>query len=309
MATATKTQWTTHTFNPWRGCTKVSPGCANCYAEQLSRRNPAVLGEWGPQGVRVVAAESYWRQPLAWDRAAAKAGERRRVFCASLADVFEDRDELAAPRRRLARLIWDTPHLDWLLLTKRPENANRMIYEMWFEDAEWPKNYWLGVSVENQAAADERIPLLLQTPAAVRFLSVEPLLGPVNLAPWLSPPAFPDGRYEAGPGRPVYGCDDSDPFSVAIKPITVNWVIVGGESGPNARPCDLAWVRSIVKQCHDAGVACFVKQLGSRPFDSFYRSGVADQRLHLRDKKGGDPSEWPEDLCVREFPSAPAVPQ
>src|SRR4051794_38669367 len=101
MATETKIQWTHHTFNPWRGCQKVSPGCAHCYAEQLSLRNPKVLGEWGPDGKRVIASESYWRLPLKWNRDAHKAGERRRVFCASLADVFEDRPELVKPRERL----------------------------------------------------------------------------------------------------------------------------------------------------------------------------------------------------------------
>src|SRR5262245_49606753 len=116
-----KIQWTDHTFNVWRGCEKVSPGCAHCYAETMSRRNPAVLGEWGKHGTRVIASEAMWREPLKWDRQARAAGVRKRVFCASLADVFEDRPELVAPRERLFRLIEDTPNLDWQLLTKRPE--------------------------------------------------------------------------------------------------------------------------------------------------------------------------------------------
>jgi hypothetical protein len=120
MAETTKIQWTDHTFNPWRGCTKVSPGCAHCYAETQSKRNPKVLGVWGDAGTRPVASESYWRQPVAWDRIAKAEGRRRRVFCASLADVFEDRPELAAPRVRLLALAALTPHLDWLFLTKRP---------------------------------------------------------------------------------------------------------------------------------------------------------------------------------------------
>ncbi len=127
MGEGSKIQWTHHTFNPWRGCTHVSPGCEHCYAEALSKRNPAQLGTWGAGGTRVVASEAYWKQPERWNRAAEAAGERHRVFCASLADVFEDRPELVEPRERLWRLIVATPHLDWLLLTKRPENIARLL--------------------------------------------------------------------------------------------------------------------------------------------------------------------------------------
>jgi protein gp37 len=241
----------------------------------MSRRNPGVLGKWGPDGTRVIASESYWRQPLKWNREAYEAGERRRVFCASLADVFEDRPGLHAPRRRLAQLIWETPHLDWLFLTKRPENANQMIYEMWFPDAAWPKNYWLGTSVEDQENADRRIPELLKVPAAVRFLSVEPMLGPIGLRPeWLG---------------------------------GLGWVIVGGESGHGARTFRLEWARSIVEQCRAAAVPCFVKQLGARPAAEMVRPGCsarsAGERLDLRDSHGGDWDEWPEDLKVREYPA------
>jgi protein gp37 len=258
-----------YTFNPWRGCTKVSPGCTHCYAEATGKRNPRVLGEWGLRGRRAVAAESYWRRPLAWDRAAARAGERRRVFCASLADVFEERDELEGPRERLRALMSSTPHLDWLLLTKRPDFAAR-----WIAGRRMPDNYWLGVSVEDQERADEGVPILLRIRAPVRFLSVEPLLGPVDLRPWLWHLAIPKHRGSWPPER-----------------VRDFWVIVGGESGPRARPCDPAWIRSIAEQCRSYGVPCFVKQLGRRPVG-----------LRLVDKKGGDPAEWPEDVRVREFP-------
>jgi protein gp37 len=241
-----------YTFNPWLGCTRVGPGCAHCYAEAISRRNPKVLGEWGPGGRRAIAAESTWREPPAWDRAAARAGERRRVFCASMADVFEDRDELERPRERLRALMSRTPHLDWLLLTKRPGFAAR-----WIAGRAMPDNYWLGVSIEDQERAKERISALLEIAAPVRFLSIEPLLGPIDL------------RMLAG----------------------VAWAIVGGESGPRARPCDPAWIRSVMAQCRAAGVATFVKQLGDRPVG-----------LRLARGRGGDPAEWPEDLRVREFP-------
>jgi protein gp37 len=213
-------QWCHHTASFWRGCTDISPGCLHCYAEDLARINPAVLGEWGPKGRRAIAAESYWRQPLAWDRAAEAAGERRRVFF-SLGDPFEDRPELEAPRLRMFGLMGQTPHLDWLLLTKRPGFARG-----WIAGHPLPDNCWLGVSVEDQQWADGRIPVLRSIPARVRFLSVEPLLGPIVL---------PD---LAG----------------------IAWAIVGGESGRRARPCDPDWIRSIVGQCRSAGVAPFVKQ-------------------------------------------------
>ena len=304
----TKIEWADYTFNPWRGCAKVSPGCAHCYAETWSHRNPALLGEWGPGGQRVIAAESYWRQPLKWDRAARKAGERRRVFCASLADVFEDRPELDAPLARLLATIDDTQALDWLLLTKRPElfrkRLRAAIGQMprrgtrgpftgprwnavdWLQGGEpsgrgYPPNVWLGVSVEDQQRAGERIPRLLEIPAAVRFLSCEPLLEPLDLTKWLAPAALP---LPEPPGDPL-----------------LDWVIVGGESGRKARRCNLAWIRSIRDQCQDAGVACFIKQLGY-----VWHSDDPIDLLHpwpgRGDPKGGDPSEWPEDLRVRQFP-------
>lgn len=286
MGKETAIQWCDHTFNHVRGCTKVSAGCANCYAEVLSKRNPATLGIWGPKGTRVVASESKWREPLKWDRDARKAGERRRVFCASLADVFEDWDgpivnsqgerqvtvsDTGLPaatmynvRRMLADVIRETQQLDWLLLTKRPENAKEMIYRMWFRDAEWPKNYWLGTSVENQEAADLRIPVLLDTPSPLRWLSMEPLLGPVRLDRWTN-------DY---PG--------------------INWIVVGGESGPHARPCDLDWIRSIIEQCRAFDCPVFVKQLGS----------VWAKANKAKHAHGGEMAEWPEDLRVRRFPAA-----
>lgn len=288
MATETKIEWCHHTFNPWRGCTKVSAGCTHCYAETMSKRNPKTLGVWGDSGTRVVASEAMWREPLKWDKAAVKAGERRRVFCASLADWLEDRPELVAPRVRLYHLIEQTKNLDWLLLTKRIENYQRFqggdgVPRSWTESVR--SNVWLGVSVENQAAADERISLLKQTPAAVRFLSVEPLLGPVRL-----PFRYGDDPYHGDYGQ-------------SLIHQAIDWVIVGGESGPGARPCNVEWIRSIVRQCSDTDVACFVKQLGSKPEKT---SGAGLERL--KDPKGGDMEEWPADLRVRQFPSAEAAP-
>lgn len=182
MAEITAISWTNHTFNPWSGCVKVSAGCANCYAANLP---PAMRrgAEWGKDSPRIPAGEDYWRQPLAWERAAIKAGERRRVFCASTADVFEARDDLDPARARLFALIEATPGLDWLLTTKRADEIMRRVPASWRH--RFPRNVWMLVSVEDQRAANERIPHLLKVPAWVRGLSMEPLLGPVDLSPWI----------------------------------------------------------------------------------------------------------------------------
>ena len=321
MAEDTKIQWCDHTFNPWRGCTKISAGCQNCYAETMSKRNTKTLGIWGPHGTRVVASESMWREPMKWDREAEKAGVRKRVFCASMADVFEDwtgpmsnstgqhlwwdtdRDgksiwgtesgfdpqpvTIQDVRRRLFALIDSTPHLDWLLLTKRPGNILRMMPpidlgdpddEDWRSgmdpEARWRRgNLWIGASVENETTKS-RIDDLRKVTATVRFLSMEPLLedlGTINLT-------------------------------------GIQWVIVGGESGPGARPFHIDWARDLRDQCKAAGVAFFMKQLGSDPVmwqrSHEYPSDGCDVSMNwIEDPKGGDPSEWPEDLRIREFPN------
>jgi protein gp37 len=323
----TKIQWCDHTFNGWRGCTKVSCGCKFCYADVLSGRNPGTLGIWGPEGTRVVASESKWAEPRKWNREAQAEGVRRRVFCASLSDVFESWDgpmvdsqgrvlhynsaatwwipeetshgpiTMDFVRERLFDLIDETPHLDWLLLTKRPENLRDMLpwtsdHAGQYADRFWP-NVWVGTSVENQETADARIPALLEIPAAVRFVSAEPLLGPVSMHPrWTS--IRSEGQYmnivECGHGL-------------------IDWLIVGGESGPQARPCDVAWVRSLRDQCRAAGVPCFVKQLGAkiRSESNPHPGVVLGVTTTPLDSKGGNPAEWPEDLRVREFPQRAGV--
>jgi len=295
-----KIGWTDHTFNPWRGCTKVSPGCANCYAETMSHRNPKTLGVWGPQGTRVVASEAAWKEPLKWNEKAKAAGERHRVFCASMADVFEDwgwrilnhdgdvmrynllsgdwgvwpgpateHDFLVMQniRARLFKLIDATPHLDWLLLTKRPENVLRMMPQFecnqcgpnrkgWKIDqgnsgpvcprcngypfGSLRNNVWIGCSVENQQMADERIPHLLKIPAKVRFLSCEPLLGPLNLEPYLQYPPMTEGY------KMTFTCQEWR---------GIDWVIVGGESGGKACPFHLQWAREIRDQVKGSDAA------------------------------------------------------
>jgi protein gp37 len=226
MGEKTNITWTHHTFNPWRGCTKVSPGCTHCYAEDLSRINPAVLGQWGPQGQRPIKAERQWDEPLKWDRLARRLNERRRVFCASLADVFEDRPELVAPRGRLFRLIRVTTALDWLILTKRPENFGHLLPPDWRDG--YP-NVWLGVSIENNDYI-HRADLLRAVPAAVRFVSYEPALGPLD----------------------------------RLDLSRLDWLIFGGEFGPRFRPMDLQWARDIQQRCRAAGVRFFFKQIAAR---------------------------------------------
>lgn len=298
MGKNSKIEWTHHTFNPWRGCTKISPGCTNCYAEKLSKRNPATLGVWGDHGTRVVAVDSYWQQPPKWNRDAKQVRERRRVFCASLADVFEDRPELVEPRYRLFDLINQTPDLDWLLLTKRPENVIRIYDDIsnhfgWDEDMS-VMNIWLGVTVENQEYADRRIPELLKIPASVRFLSCEPLLGPVSLehvnfgneiAIDLHDVLFP----QRGPRYPGNG----KPFP-QYPGNSIDWVIAGGESGPNARPSHLDWFRSLRDQCKAANVPFHFKQMGEHE----PTVAAADLQDHLR--SGDEDGEDLKDAAKRQ---------
>lgn len=232
-------EWCDHTFNPWWGCVKVSPGCQHCYADTLATRYGYTV--WGPATTtsRRFFGATHWQEPLRWNRDAARDGVRRRVFCASMADVFEENADLVSERQKLWALIEATPWLDWLLLTKRPEHINVMLPQQWLDHPR--PNVWLGTSVETQDQAARRIPLLQGVRAAVLFLSCEPLLGPLDL----------DGlAYEAaGPARSGY------------NPL-VDWIIVGGESGHGARPMHPDWVRSLRDQCTTAGIAFHFKQWG-----------------------------------------------
>jgi protein gp37 len=254
--------WTDATFNPWWGCTRVSPGCEHCYAETLAtvRRK---LPVWGVDAERKPMSEAYWKEPLKWNRKAGEAGTRTRVFCASMADVFETppaRNVQAwkvqeAARARLWALIDATPHLDWLLLTKRPENIATL------HPLPFAGNVWLGTTTEDQRRFDERWPILAEIPAAVHFISHEPALGPIKIHH--AEGALPD------------------------------WVITGGESGPGARGYNPSWAKDVITQCRANGIAPFVKQLGAN---------VLDFAGTIKDRKGGDLSEWPAELRVQEFP-------
>lgn len=230
MAQNSKIEWTHHTFNPWWGCIRVSPACKHCYAETWARRLGMDL--WSGKSPRRFFSDAHWREPSKWNREAGEAGERRRVFCASMGDVFEKRRELDAHREKLWPLIAATPHLDWLLLTKRPEHVTSMA--PW--EKEWPTNVWLGTTAENQHWANKRIAKLLENPARVKFISAEPLLGPLRLDGYLL---------------------HADTTGAGL-----NWVIAGGESGPHSRPMNPAWVEGLRDQCEAAGTAFHFKQWG-----------------------------------------------
>lgn len=222
MAEHSSIEWTDHTFNPWWGCIKVSPGCVNCYAETWANRYGHDV--WGKTKGRRLFGENHWKQPLNWNHKALQEDKRYRVFCASMADVFEEHEQLESERQKLWSIIEDTPQLDWLLLTKRPENMKLLApWEI------WPQNVWAMTSVENQKEANLRIPFLIDIPASIIALSIEPLLGRVDIEAWID---------------------------------RIDWVIVGGESGKNARPMHIEWVRELRDLCIDTNTAFFFKQWG-----------------------------------------------
>lgn len=226
MGENSKIQWTDHTFNPWIGCQKVSPGCDHCYAEALMDKRYHKV-EWGPQGERKRTSQANWRLPLRWAKAARKAGERPRVFCASLADVFDNQVDQSW-RIDLFDLIGETEELDWLLLTKRPENIAKMLPTNWGDG--W-SNVWLGTTCEDQATFNRRWPILLTVPAVVRFISYEPAIGQLSML----------GHEE--------------------KP---DWLICGGESGQGHRPMLPHWPYRIMDECTEHSVPFFFKQMAGK---------------------------------------------
>lgn len=256
------------TFNPWEGCNGISPACDNCYAEARNKRfNGGVAINWGPHAPRRRTSPANWAKPLKWNTDAAAKGTRYRVFCASLADVF---DNQVPPEWRadLFKLILATPHLDWLLLTKRIGNAFQMMVSAggFYEPspgAYAPQpNIWLGATIANQTEADRDIPKLLAVPARVRFLSMEPLLGPVDLRHLRTQEAAEkwgeDWHFDALTGRFCHG----EPEELEAGSPTLHWVITGGESGHGARPSHPEWFRILRDQCAGAGVPFFFKQWG-----------------------------------------------
>lgn len=277
MGKETGIAWTDHTFNAWHGCEKVSPACTNCYAEAQSKRYGFHI--WGKTAPRRFFGQKHWNEPHRWDIGAKVERVRRRVFVNSMSDTFEDRRDLDRPREQLWDLIDSCSGLDFLLLTKRPENILRMIPPGWRGIR--LHNVWYGTTVENQEQADKRIPELLKVPTVVRFLSCEPLLGPVNLTRYLMDPP-PEHRH-----FDQVGCDCNP-----VPKGDIGWIIAGGESGHGARPTPIAWLEQLRDQCAAADVPFFLKQLGKQL--------AKEHGLH--DEKGGDPGEWPEDLRVQQFP-------
>lgn len=246
-------EWTHHTFSPWWGCAKVSPACDHCYAERWARRVWPKLKLWDANSSRLAFSKDTWNNPFKWNRRAAKTGIRERVFCASMSDVFDNHDAVTDERERLWEVIRKTPGLDWLLLTKRIGNVPRMLPKSWGDG--WP-NVWLGISVCNQEEADRDIPKLLALPARARFLSCEPLLGPISfVGKWIHHP---------------------DPAVHANMLERLDWIIVGGESGHDARPMHPEWARSLRDQCVAVGVPYFFKQWGEWWPISQMPHGVSD---------------------------------
>jgi protein gp37 len=261
-----KIEWTDHTFNPWTGCTKISPACDHCYAEAWAKRTGQV--KWGNHPRRRTT-KSYWKKPIKWNATAGafkrQHGHWPRIFCASLADVFDNQVE-PTWREDLFALIRQCPHLDWLFLTKRPQNIFKMLPPDWGAGY---RNVWLGVTAENQMFFDQRWRILQDIPAAMKFISYEPALGPLRLP-------------------------KHDPLP--------DWLISGGESGGGARPLDPQWVRDIAAECRRNGVALFHKQWGT------YRNNplVVEEGISLKDARNLDPYGKGGGLIdgqlVREFP-------
>jgi protein gp37 len=356
MKDQSKIQWTNFTGGPYMICSAVSPGCANCYAWDLMlarlwpvvRRAYKLAGFedwetrpiWGDQATRVLT-KGFWRDAIRVNKQAAAKGERVKWFPSMIdwldkmpAGIIDQEGKRLDPIAVLAdflNLIRLTPNIDWLLLTKRTENWRESIQLVidgieeenpdseevdflmwiteWFFDEKPPANVWIGCTVENQEYADKRILELLKIPAVCRFVSYEPALGPVDFTQIKEAPFT------------VINALTGEGIKAEYAPRWVDWIIVGGESGPKAREFKIEWAADTVRQCRSAGIACFVKQLGAFPtcenanaFDwpddaVLVENGscVASCLARLKDKKGGDMAEWPEDLRIREFPSVNSV--
>jgi len=285
-------------WNPISGCSPVSEGCANCWAKSMARRQRQEWGTVHLRDQRVLGQPLHWRKP-------------RTVAVAFMGDLFHDQ----VPDEFIMQ-IWDytfrlLPQHTFMVLTKRPERMQYWVKNWWRKLDPLP-NVWLGVSCENQARADERIPLLLDTPAAHRWISCEPLLGPIDL---IGPVGltFPLQICRHCMGGTVEAtCEDkygncASCHGQCSGGSRLDWIVCGGESGPHARPCNLGWIRDIRDQCKAAGVPCYVKQMGANPrlptggsYWNYYTQDYAAYKR--RDRKGENPDEWPADLRVREMP-------
>lgn len=275
MGDTTKITWANHTWNPWRGCEHATygednrphPGCLHCYAENQAERSPGVLGEWGPGSNRVIAAEKYWNHPKRWNNEAAAAGVRARVF-PSFMDPWEDRDDLIPHRERMLGIIDRTPWLDYLLLTKRPQNVRRL------HDNLFRFNVWHCISASDQST------LVWALEEAGRLKGLSPVVG-ISLEPQIGPIVATEN------------------LEWLIRQ-NCQWVILGGESDSRgrSRECRLAWIRSALEIFHECGCPVFVKQIGQNA-----RTDDGLIQLAFRERKGADPAEWPEDMQVQEYPT------
>lgn len=277
MGATTSISWTDSSFNPWMGCSRKSEACVHCYAESMNKRWKWNGGTWGPGSPRKISADSNWNEPLNWDARASlgghgKDGEHWLVFAGDLCDIFDEEGPRDA-REKMWQLFRSTPHLTWQLLTKRPENFSRFLPRDWGQTGY--ANVWVGVTAENRKEAHRRIDILRVTPARLRFVSFEPLL------------------------EDLTDLDLTD----------IDWAIVGGESGAQSRPFDLAWARSIQAECATSGTAYFFKQLGARPFENGARFPLrylkGDEK---RDANGTLLKNFPKDLRVQHWPRARFAP-
>lgn len=308
MATATTIEWTDHTFNPWIGCTRVGTDCKNCYAAAWAHRFKKDC--WGDGKPRIATALEGWELFERWHRQALEQRQPAKVFCGSLCDVFEDATDPAVERGRalLFQAIAAYPGLIFQLVTKRPENIRVMVPQTplfnpkleclgnWL--ATPPYHVWYLCSVGDQRTANKRLPAFIETPAWVRGVSAEPLLGPLSLRDFYICRRCPERHRE---GLRGVGC-----VHCAFTGLNIQWLVIGGESGFGARPCYLDWVRDLVEEAKRFGVAVFVKQLGRDPWQPaewHEDAKVAHVPLVLDHPKGGDPSEWPGAVPpLREFP-------
>ncbi len=309
MGRFSKVEWCDHTHNFWIGCEKVSEACKSCYAEvetypRVQRARGREL--WGKGAARHITGDANWRKLHTWNKDAAAAGRTDRVFVNSMSDFFEAREDLIDVRRRAWALMRQYTNLTFLLLTKRPENIAEMLPPDWGDG--YP-NVWIGCTVENQQRAEERLRHLLAIRAVVLFVSCEPLLAPIDL----TAVRWADGDVKismnALTGEAIV--EDSQSPSAYTNEADGNgrlsWVIIGGESGRAPRVFNIQDARRLIDQCRAAGVAPFMKQLGAEPWEIGWHGDAVPIDALTDRRKGGDPSEWPKDLRVREFPMPAAA--
>lgn len=349
MGDNTKIEWADASWPVVNGCRRISPGCEHCYAERLISTRLAhmpkykSLAVYGKNGPRWTGESRLWRQdlilPIRWRRP-------RRIFVADMGDLFFE-EVTDAEIDEVFGVMWACRYMGgrrgddgfpghtFQILTKRAErmrdymsqdrrkkwayaavrhgggeNPDPLFDSIVFAEGPHPR-IWLGVSIEDQKRAEERMPFLQQTPAAVRWASIEPLLEHVDVSTWLTRRDIADFHAFTPEARAAYGKDG--PRELLRRGL--DWVVVGAESGPQARPFEIEWARSVVAQCKDAKVACFVKQLGPQPLvrmDDASMPGPRDtsgdpkaalRPVEMNHSKGGDILEFPKDLRVREFPA------